>query len=289
MKAKKVVVGTMTAALLSLMASSLPVIFAASDTVQISVGTATVNPGEEFSVDVSLADIPATGIQGCDFTVKYDNTVLTVDSVTAGPITETGADSSDSTSSLIPVFDSEVLSSEGAINLAWSTGLESQYWIKSDGVFCTITGKVSADAKAGTESKLEVTATPRQIKLTDGTVVTNTVIGAGYTDGSKSVKYATSVANGSVKIGGSQETTTATQDTTNGKATLYGDADVDSKVGISDVVKVMMYVANKNDNPLTEQGYINADVYSSGDGVFISDALSIQKKVAQILETLPES
>ena len=77
--------------------------------------------------------------------------------------------------------------------------------------------------------------------------------------------------------------------TTTPEPTLSGDADLDGKVGISDVVKVMMYVANKEANPLSEQGLINADVYSSGDGVFISDALSIQKKVAQIIDTLPES
>ncbi|MGN0575102.1 MAG: leucine-rich repeat protein [Ruminococcus sp.] len=73
------------------------------------------------------------------------------------------------------------------------------------------------------------------------------------------------------------------------KESLMGDSDLDGKVGISDVVKVMMYVANKEANPLSEQGLINADVYSSGDGVFISDALSIQKKVAQIIDTLPEN
>ena len=73
-----------------------------------------------------------------------------------------------------------------------------------------------------------------------------------------------------------------------GEVTLWGDADVDGKVGISDVVKVMMYVANKDANPITAQGLLNADVYNNGDGVFIADALSIQKKVAQILDTLPE-
>ena len=50
-----------------------------------------------------------------------------------------------------------------------------------------------------------------------------------------------------------------------------------------------MYVANKDANPLSEQGIINADVYNKGDGVFISDALSIQKKVAQIIDILPEN
>ena len=73
------------------------------------------------------------------------------------------------------------------------------------------------------------------------------------------------------------------------KVTLWGDADVDGKVGISDVVKVMMYVANKEANPITPQGLINADVYENGDGVFVSDALSIQKKIAQMIDELPES
>ncbi|MGN0575706.1 MAG: leucine-rich repeat protein [Ruminococcus sp.] len=91
------------------------------------------------------------------------------------------------------------------------------------------------------------------------------------------------------------KTTTTTKATTTTTTTepatdiVYGDADLDGKVGISDVVKVMMYVANKDANPISEQGLINSDVYGSGDGVFISDALSIQKKVAQIIDTLPES
>ena len=80
-----------------------------------------------------------------------------------------------------------------------------------------------------------------------------------------------------------------TTEPSSGEVTLWGDADVDGKVGISDVVKVMMYVANKDANPITAQGLLNADVYNNGDGVFIADALSIQKKVAQILDTLPES
>ena len=50
-----------------------------------------------------------------------------------------------------------------------------------------------------------------------------------------------------------------------------------------------MYVGNKTENELTDEQLDRADVYNRGDGVFISDALSIQKKVAQILDTLPES
>ena len=51
----------------------------------------------------------------------------------------------------------------------------------------------------------------------------------------------------------------------------------------------MIYVSNRETNPLDAQGLINADVFQNGDGVFISDALSIQKKVAQTIDSLPES
>lgn len=70
---------------------------------------------------------------------------------------------------------------------------------------------------------------------------------------------------------------------------LYGDADLDGDVKMSDVIKVMCYSCNEEKFPLDGVGYNNADVYQRGDGVDVSDALSIQKKVAQIIDTLPES
>lgn len=104
--------------------------------------------------------------------------------------------------------------------------------------------------------------------------------------------YSDGVLVGGIEPDGTvpEQPETTTENTTDSDtATLWGDADLDGKVGISDVVKVMMYVSNKTANPLEPQGYTNADVYGSGDGVFISDALSIQKKVAQMIDTLPES
>lgn len=70
---------------------------------------------------------------------------------------------------------------------------------------------------------------------------------------------------------------------------VYGDADLDGSVTIADVVLVMSYASNKEKNPITEQGADNADVYQRGDGISVSDALSIQKKLAQVITELPES
>ena len=71
--------------------------------------------------------------------------------------------------------------------------------------------------------------------------------------------------------------------------TVYGDATLDGLVKMDDVVKVMSHASNPGLYPLEDQAKDNADVYQRGDGVDVSDALSIQKKVAQVITTLPES
>jgi len=73
------------------------------------------------------------------------------------------------------------------------------------------------------------------------------------------------------------------------KVTMWGDADVDGDVDITDAAKIMSYVANPDKYPLTPQGLVNADVYQNGDGVSNMDALSIRKRLAQIITELPES
>lgn len=81
----------------------------------------------------------------------------------------------------------------------------------------------------------------------------------------------------------------ALDESTTSSETVYGDADCDGGVSISDVVLVMSYSGNKAAYPISAEGLNNADVYQRGDGVGASDALSIQKKLAQILTGLPES
>lgn len=73
------------------------------------------------------------------------------------------------------------------------------------------------------------------------------------------------------------------------EGTVYGDADLDGDVKMADVVKVMCHACNPELYPFTDEQKTNCDVYQQGDGVDISDALSIQKKVAQIIQALPES
>ena len=291
MKTKKVVVGVLAATMLSLSAGSLIPAFAAGETVQISAGKATAQKGETFTVDVSLADVPTSGIQGIDFAITYDKSAIKIDKVTAGAVAQ-GAGSSDQTASLLPTFDSTINDSEGYASIIWSTGVNnSSSWITKDGVFCTITGTVLSGASDGTEYPIKLEPVKRDTYVNSGTK--NQKINVGYVDKNTSVKYDVKVNNGSVTVGSTQ--TQPPQQT----KTMAGDANCDAKVNMSDVVLIMQslvnpdkYGLNGNDNShITKQGQINADVAGGdnergGDGITNLDALQIQKFLLDLVKEL---
>lgn len=75
---------------------------------------------------------------------------------------------------------------------------------------------------------------------------------------------------------GDTKPTKPTNPTTPSKVTMWGDANEDKKVNISDAVLIMQSIANPDEFKITEQGKINADVYNNGDRVTNNDALIIQ-------------
>ena len=74
----------------------------------------------------------------------------------------------------------------------------------------------------------------------------------------------------------------------NGKI-VYGDVDGSGDLSISDAAKIMSYVSNVAKYPLSEQALLCADVYQRGDGISNLDALSVQKRLSQVINSLPES
>ena len=280
MKTKKVVVGAL-AAMLSLSVCSLAPVAAAGETVQISVGKVTAEAGKQFSVDVSLADIPSSGIQALDFAVSYDSKTLTIDSVEAGELINKGADSADLSASLSPLFESSINSKEGYVSLIWSTATDdASYWLKGDGVYCTIKGTVSSSAKNGTYD-LEIVPINRETYSGSGSA--NAEIGCGYESNGKPVKVATSVKNGSVTVGKPEVT-----------VTLRGDANCDGGVDMSDIVLIMQALANPNKyglngseaSHITAQGTANGDVDEAVKGLTAGDALKIQKWLLKSISEL---
>ena len=64
---------------------------------------------------------------------------------------------------------------------------------------------------------------------------------------------------------------------------MYGDANCDGEIKMADVIAIMCYACNNQKFTLSDEGKNNADVYSRGDGVDVSDALEVQKFVAQLI------
>ena len=278
MKTKKVVVGAIAASMLSL--SAFPgSVFAAGETVQVSAGTDTAKAGETFEVEVTLADVPSTGIQGVDFSITFDTSLLTNVTVEEGELVKNAA-KNDPTAAGIALFGVNAPEGKNYINVSWSNSYtDPSYWINSDGVFCVIKGTVASGASNGATAKLEIGPVVRETRPESGQQ--NDSVGIGYSKDGNSYSYAVNVTNGSVVIG--EEATTGTTGSTH---TVRGDVNLDDVADMSDVVAIMRWYANKADFPLSEQGIKNGDVVGNGDGLTNSDALQIQKFEAGVVTEL---
>nr|AEV58699.1 scaffoldin C [Ruminococcus flavefaciens] len=284
MKTKKIVIGAMAAAMLSLSVCSIAPAVAADETVQISVSKTTAEAGGEFKVDVSLADIPTTGLQCCNFAIKYDPKVLTIKDITAGTLA--GTVSGDASSSMLPNFNN--YSQEGLISVMWSTSVDdASKWLKGEGTFCTITGTVAAGTANGTVS--EITVLPTSRETYDGSGVMNDAFDCGYLKDGVKVNFNVKPNAGSVTIGSEETTTTPPATTTTENkpgVSLRGDANLDNKVSVADAVLFLQSIANKDKYALKPQGAVNGDVEGNNDGITGADALRIQKWDAGAITTL---
>ena len=70
---------------------------------------------------------------------------------------------------------------------------------------------------------------------------------------------------------------------------VYGDTNLSGNVEIADAIAVMAYVTNSEKNQLTAEQINCADVYQRGDGIAVTDAVSIQKYLTKLITELPES
>ena len=81
-------------------------------------------------------------------------------------------------------------------------------------------------------------------------------------------------------------TTPKTTDNTEDK-TLYGDANCDGNVDISDAVLIKCFLINSKKYSLSTQGKKNADVQGNGNGINAQDAVAIQKYILKQIKALP--
>ena len=199
MKAKKILAGVCASVMLA--ATAIPVVSAA-DSVKVTVGNTKAKAGEDFSVTVDLADIPAAGINGCDFGIKFDSSVISITGVEKGALAKDDTDVLDGVKSL------ETNVENGFVSIVYGV---SGTTVTGSGTFVTLKGKVNASAAAGTKADLKVVAIDRTAK--PGGSETNADIIFGYLkdDNKTFVNYDPTITNGWVEVEGEAPTQAPTE------------------------------------------------------------------------------
>ena len=302
MKAKRTI--ACAAALAMLASSAVSFSASAANAVTLKVGEATAQASESFTVDVSVKDVPATKINVLDFALSYDSSALTIESVKLGTAGDTA--SGDSTASEAPILSSKITTN--AVNISWSTGLDSASWIAEEGVVFTITGTVNADAAAG---KYPIQIQPIDRETYPGSGEKNSKVLVGYVYGTDSATYEVNAEDGFVEVTSKGETTTTTTVTTDseqpGTSTttaastaakpgsdtnlpnpdvLYGDVNVDGKVSLVDAVMLNKAVADVV--TLGDAARANADCNVDKE-INGTDAIILLQFLSHIIDELPYS
>ena len=280
MKVRKIVAGL---AAVSMLAAFSAQVVAAADTVTVTASKVEAKAGEEVTLNIDLADVPAAGISVAEFAIKYDSSVLTDVTVEAGAIANTGVDSAEPIEGLTAFYTTV---SDGVVYVNYSTGLtDSKYYITQGGTFAVVKAKVAAGAKADTYP-VEIVAIDRA-DYQGATASTNTVkFGVFNADMTESTLYEAKVTNGSVTVIDEDKPTESTEgstDNTQGGDVVYGDVDCNGKVELLDVI-----LLNKNllgMEKLSDKGSKNANV-NNDNAVDGTDSLFILKSLVSLV-TLP--
>ena len=269
MKAKHTLAGALALAMLASTAVSFQV-SAADTAVTLKGAKVEAEAGGEFSVDVSLEDIPSTKVNVMDFAVTYDQTVLNVDSVKIGKSADVDV-SGDSTASDAPVFATNI--KDGEITVSWTTALDSNSWISEDGVILTITGTVKDGVADGTVTPIDFAPVTRETY--DGSGKNNSSMVIGYVYGGDSATYTINAEAGSVTIGSKQTTTVTT--TEGGKDTTATEATTTATESKTDVTKATTTISgNIVTGTVAPGSVLYGDVNCDGT-IDILDAVLLQK------------
>lgn len=279
MRTKKLLAGA--CASLMIAASAITTVTAA-ESVNVTIGNATAAPGETFTVKMELSDIPSAGINACDFGIKYDSSVLTIDDVALGDLAK-GDDTSVEGMPDPFVYNIE----EDLVCVAYGVGTtNTDFYMTGSGTFLTISGTVSESAAPGTKSDLEIVAVDRQTTPTSSSVNDEIIFGLYSSDEEAPIVYDPTITNGYVEVEGEATTEESTGNTGTsidfGEVTLLGDTNRDDVIDSTDIVVLNKYLLNKVQYPLQDSSaYANGDCDKDKD-LTTKDSLFIIQHVLGI-------
>lgn len=260
-------------------------------TISVSSTSANVQANDTFDVTVDLANVPDTGIAGCEFAVYYDASAVEVVGVKSEDLTGAAAaelemqkDLADTMVTYPEYSCFDYYDNDGKVACLWATGLDSNsYWIHEDGTLVTITFKakedVSGDVAIGVESILDSGDVMFAAADEDGKY---------YAYDNVKVADATKVSIGTTTTDPTTTEPTDTQPTTTttdfviGDSVMLGDVNGDKQVKSNDLLLLKKYLLGLVD--ISDINAKNSDL--TGDGNIKSNDLLLLKKFLLGIEDL---
>lgn len=237
----------------------------ADGSMTISADSVSVTAGEKFEAGINLSNIPQDGISGIEFAVKYDPSLITVDSVSGGKIID---DSSESQA--VFGFSSVINTAASCVNIMWVTSTDS--YITDDGVFAVISG-TAASGVSGT-AELEI------IPVSRGSGKNKIYASVGY----DAELVTPSVKNGSVTVKASSSSEPPQTDAPSDilKPSMLGDANCDGRIDVLDATTIIQAILQLHD--MSEMEYLNSDVVTDGI-IDVKDLGQLKKYMIKLIDS----
>ena len=261
------------------MASSLEnLLFGGSLPLTITDGSITVNRSTTTTTTPATTTTTTTTLP--ETTTTATTTVPATTTTTTTTIPETTTTTTTTTTTLPETTTTTTLPETTTTT---TTTIPATTTTTTTTIPATTTTTTTTASVTTTTTTTTVPATTTTTTIPATTTTTTTTVPATTTTTTTTVPATTTTTTTTIPA-----TTTTTPATTLPKPSLAGDANCDKTVDIADVVLIKCYIINPNEYKLSAQGFANADVHGSSNGLNAQDAVAIAKHILHVIPSLSE-
>ena len=268
------------------MASSLEnLLFGGSLPLTITDGSITVNRSTTTTTTpaTTTTTIPATTTTTTTTLPETTTTTTTTLPETTTTTTTTVPMTTTTTTTTVPATTTTTTTTVPATTTTTTTTVPATTTTTTTTVPVTTTTTTTTVPATTTTTTVPMTTTTTTTTVPVTTTTTTTTVPVTTTTTTTTIPMTTTTKTTTVPA-----TTTTTPATTLPKPSLAGDANCDKTVDIADVVLIKCYIINPNEYKLSAQGFANADVHGSSNGLNAQDAVAIAKHILHVIPSLSE-
>ena len=252
--------------------------------------TTTTLPETTTTTTTTLPETTTTTTTTLPETTTTTTTTTTTVPATTTTTTTTLPATTTTTTTTLPETTTTTTTTLPATTTTTTTTLPETTTTTTIPVTTTTTTTTLPATTTTTTTTIPVTTTTTTTTIPETTTTTTTTVPATTTTTTTTVPATTTTvpATTTTTTTTIPATTTTTPATTLPKPSLAGDANCDKTVDIADVVLIKCYIINPNEYKLSAQGFANADVHGSSNGLNAQDAVAIAKHILHVIPSLSE-